>query len=69
MVEGFVIGVVGVGVCKWSEAECTGNEDSLEKCKGDRGVEETRWDAICFIQWWINGDKLIIKQIGWKKSD
>ena len=42
MVEGFRIRVVGVSVCKGSEAECTSNEDSLEKCKGDKGVEETR---------------------------
>ena len=41
MVEGFRIGGVGVGVCKGSETECTGNEGSLAKCKGDRGDEET----------------------------
>ena len=42
MVEGQWIGVVGVGVCKGLKVECTCNEDSLEKCKGDRGDEETR---------------------------
>ena len=54
MVEGFKIGAVGVGVCKASESRCIGNEDSLEKCKGDRGVEETHWYAICF-----NNDELM----------
>ena len=42
MVEGFDIGAVGVGVCKGSEAKCSGNEYSLEKCKGDKGDEKTR---------------------------
>ena len=42
MVEGFNIGVVGVVVCKGLEAECTSNEYSLTKCKGDRRDEETR---------------------------
>ena len=49
MVEGFGIGAIGVGVCKWLKAKCIGNEDSLEKFKGDRGAKETCWDAICFI--------------------
>ena len=42
MVEGFDTRNVQVGVCKGSEAECIGNDDSLEKCKGDRGADETR---------------------------
>ena len=41
MVEGFKIGVVGVVVCKWSEAESSGSEDSLEECNRDRGAKET----------------------------
>ena len=43
------MGDIGVGVCKESKAECTCNEDSLAKCKGDIGEKERRWDAICFI--------------------
>ena len=42
MVEGFGIEDVGVGVCKGSTIECTGNEDSLAKCKGDIGEKERR---------------------------
>ena len=49
MVEWFGTRIVQVGICKWSEEECIGNEDSLEKFKGDRGDEDTRWDAISFI--------------------
>ena len=49
MVEGFRIGAVWVGVWKALESRCIGNEDSLEKCKGDKGDEKTRWDAVCFI--------------------
>ena len=43
--EGFRIEVVGVDVRKWSEAECSGSEDSSAKCNGDRGSKETRWDV------------------------
>ena len=49
MVEGFWIRAIGVGLCKGLEAKCTSNEDSLTKCKVDKRDEETRWDAVCFI--------------------
>ena len=61
--DGFIIGVVGVGVCKWSTTECSGIEDSLAKCNRDRGVEETRWDVQLVYDWWINNDRFMIRQM------
>ena len=63
MVEGFIIGVLGLGVCKWSEAGCLGSEDSLSECNGDRGDEETRWDVQPVYDWWVNNDWFVIRQM------
>ena len=63
MVEGLCTRIVQVGVCKGSEAKFMGNEDSLEKFKGDRGAEDTRWDAISFID-----DGLIHNKENWTKK-
>ena len=46
MVEGFEIGVVGVGVRKLSKAECLGTQYSLEECNEDRGAEETMGSSL-----------------------
>ena len=61
--EGFRIGVVGVDVRKWSEAECSGSEDSLAECNIDRGVEETHWGVQPVYEWWVNNDWFMIRQM------
>ena len=63
MVEGFRIGVVGVGVRKWSEAECSCSEDSFAECNRGRGAEEIRRDVHPVYEWWVNNDRFMIRQM------